>query len=70
MDDIINGIVISIDNELKELLKKSNTDDINIRMDILSKIISISENISGDNKAYFMGIIKKIYNNIDGDKLC
>lgn len=70
MDDIINGIVISIDNELKELLKKSNTDDINIRMDILSRIISISENISGDNKAYFMGIIKQIYNNIDGDKLC
>lgn len=70
MDDIINGIVISIDNELKDLLKKSNTDDINIRMDILSRIISISENISGDNKAYFMGIIKQIYNNIDGDKLC
>lgn len=70
MDDIINGIVISIDNELKELLKKSNTDDINIRMDILSRIISISQNISGDNKAYFMGIIKQIYNNIDGDKLC
>ena len=70
MDDIINGIVISIDNELKDLLNKSNTDDINIRMDILSRIISISEKISGDNKAYFMGIIKKIYNNIDGDKLC
>ena len=70
MDDIINGIVISIDNELKDLLNKSNIDDINIRMDILSRIISISENISGDNKAYFMGIIKKIYNNIDGDKLC
>ena len=70
MDDIINGIVISIDNELKDLLNKSNTDDINIRMDILSRIISISEKISGDNKAYFMGIIKQIYNNIDGDKLC
>lgn len=70
MDDIVNGIVISINNELKELLKKSSTDDINIRMDILSRIISISENISGENKAYFMSVIKQIYNNIDGDKLC
>lgn len=71
MDDIINGIVIGIDNELKELLDKSNTDDINIRMDILSKIMSISNRIQGDiNKNYFMGMIKKIYNNIDGDKLC
>lgn len=71
MDDIINGIVISIDNELKELLNKSNTSDINVRMDILSKIMSISNRIQKDiNKSYFMGMIKKIYNNIDGDKLC
>lgn len=71
MDDIINGIVINIDNELKDLLNKSNTDDIDVRMDILSKIMSISNRIQGDiNKNYFMGMIKKIYNNIDGDKLC
>ena len=71
MDDIINGIIINIDNELKDLLNKSNTYDINVRMDILSKIMSISNRIQGDiNKNYFMGMIKKIYNNIDGDKLC
>lgn len=71
MDDIINGIVINIDNELKDLLNKSNTSDINVRMDILSKIMSISNRIQKDiNKSYFMGMIKKIYNNIDGDKLC
>lgn len=71
MDDIINGIIIGIDNELKELLDRSNTDDINIRMDILSRIISISNSIQGDiNKNYFMSVIKKIYNNINGDKLC
>ena len=71
MDDIVNGIIISIDNELKELLNKSNTSDINVRMDILSKIMSISNRIQKDiNKSYFMGMIKKIYNNIDGDKLC
>lgn len=70
MDDIINGIIISIDNELRDLLKKSNTFDIDVRMDILNRIISISQNINGDNNKYFMSIIKKIYNNIDGDKLC
>lgn len=71
MDDIINGIIINIDNELKKLLDESNTNDINCRTDILNKIISISNSIRYEesNKAYFMGIIKKIYSNIDGDKL-
>jgi len=70
MDDIVNGIVINIDNRLKALLDLS-LDECD-RMDILNEIISISNSIryNSDNKAYFMGMIKKIYDNIDGDKLC
>ena len=69
MDDIVNGIVINIDNRLKKLLDLS-LEDCN-RMDILNEIISISNSIryNSDNKSYFMGMIKKIYDNIDGDKL-
>lgn len=70
MDDIVNGIVINIDNRLKELLNLS-LGNCN-RMNILNEIISISNSIryNSDNKPYFMGMIKKIYDNIDGDKLC
>lgn len=70
MDDIVNGIVINIDNRLKKLLDLS-LEDCN-RMDILNEIISISNSIryNSDNKSYFMGIVKKIYDNIEGDKLC
>ena len=70
MDDIVNGIVINIDNRLKKLLDES-LGDCN-RMNILNEIISISNSIryNSDNKSYFMSMIKKIYDNIDGDKLC
>jgi len=70
MDDIVNGIVINIDNRLKKLLDLSLGEC--DRVDILNEIISISKSIryNSDNKAYFMGIIKKIYDNIDGDELC
>lgn len=69
MDDIVNGIVINIDNRLKELLNLSLGDC--DRVDILNEIISISNSIryNSDNKSYFMSMIKKIYDNIDGDKL-
>ena len=69
MDDIVNGIVINIDNRLKKLLDESLGDC--DRMNILNEIISISNSIryNSDNKSYFMGMIKKIYDNIDGDKL-
>ena len=69
MDDIVNGIVINIDNRLKKLLDES-LGDCN-RMNILNEIISISNGIryNSDNKSYFMGMIKKIYDNIDGDEL-
>jgi hypothetical protein len=69
MDDIVNGIVINIDNRLKELLNLSlNECD---RESILNEIISISNSIryNNDNKGYFMSVIKKIYDNIEGDKL-
>ena len=69
MDDIVNGVVINIDNRLKELfdLSLGECD----RMSILNEIISISNCIryNSDNKAYFMGMIKKIYDNIRGDEL-
>ena len=70
MDDIVNGIVINIDNRLKKLLDES-LGDCN-RIDILNEIISISNSIryNSDNKSYFMSMIKKIYDNIDGDELC
>ena len=70
MDDIINGIVINIDNRLKELYNQSNGDC--DRESILNEIISVSNSIryNSDNKGYFMGMIKKIYDNIDGDELC
>ena len=70
MDDIVNGIVINIDNRLKRLLDES-LGDCN-RMNILNEIIFISNSIryNSDNKAYFMGMIKKIYDNIRGDELC
>ena len=70
MDDIVNGIVINIDNRLKKLLDES-LGDCN-RMNFLNEIISISNSIryNSDNKSYFMSMIKKIYDNIDGDKLC
>ena len=69
MDDIVNGIVININNRLKKLLDLSSGDC--NRMDILNEIISISNHIryNSDNKAYFMGMIKKIYDNIKGDEL-
>ena len=38
-------------------------------MNILNEIISISIRYNSDNKAYFMGMIKKIYDNIRGDEL-
>ena len=64
MDDIVNGIVINIDSRLKELLDLSL--GVCDRMNILNEIISISNSIryNSDNKAYFMGMIKKIYDNI------
>lgn len=70
MDDIVNGIVINIDNRLKELLNLSLGDC--DRESILDEIISISNSIryNSDNKGYFMSVIKKIYDNIDGDSLC
>lgn len=70
MDDIVNGIVINIDNRLKKLFEESLGDC--DRMNILNEIISISNSIryNSDNKPYFMGMIKKIYDNIAGDKLC
>ena len=70
MDDIVNGIVINIDNRLKELYNESLKDC--DRESILSEIISISDSIryNSDNKGYFMSVIKKIYDNIDGDSLC
>ena len=70
MDDIVNGIVINIDNRLKELVNlSSGSCD---RVSILNEIISISNSIryNADNKGYFMSVIKKIYDNIDGDSLC
>ncbi|MGM9849598.1 MAG: hypothetical protein ACI31V_01715 [Bacilli bacterium] len=69
MDDIVNGIVINIDSRLKELLDLSL--GVCDRMNILNEIISISNSIryNSDNKAYFMGMIKKIYDNIEGDEL-
>ena len=70
MDDIVNGIVINIDNRLKELvnLSQGSSD----RIDILNEIISISNRIryNSDNKNYFLSVIKRIYDNIEGDKLC
>lgn len=70
MDDIVNGIVINIDNKLKKLLDLSLGEC--DRVDILNEIISISNSIryNSDNKVYFMGMIKKIYENIRGDELC
>ena len=69
MDDIVNGIVINIDNRLKELVNLSSGSC--NREDILNEIISISNSIryNTDNKGYFMSVIKKIYENIDGDSL-
>lgn len=72
MDDIINGIIINIDNELKELLNKSKeNNDLIVRKEIFDKIISIANSIKyeEENKSYFMGLIKQIYSNIDGDEL-
>ena len=70
MDDIVNGIVINIDNRLKSLFNES-LGECN-REEILNEIISISNSIryNIDNKGYFMNVIKKIYDNIDGDNLC
>lgn len=73
MDDIINGIIISIDNELKGLIRDSEkVTDLNARRNILNQIMNISNCIEyeDNNKGYFMGLIKEIYNNIDGDSLC
>lgn len=69
MDDIVNGIVINIDNRLKVLLNDSLGDC--DRVSILNEIISISNSVryNSDNKDYFLGVIKKIYDNIDGDNL-
>ena len=69
MDDIVNGIVINIDNRLKQLLDLSLGEC--DRVDVLNEIISISNSIryNSDNKTYFRGMIKKIYDNIDGDSL-
>lgn len=69
MDDIVNGIVINIDNRLKELVNLS-LDECD-RESILNEIISISNSIryNTDNKGYFMSVIKKIYDNINGDEL-
>ena len=69
MDDIVNGIVINIDNRLKALYDES-LGECN-REEVLTEIISISNNIryNNDNKAYFIGMIKKIYDNINGDEL-
>ena len=66
---IVNGIVINIDNKLKKLLDLSLGEC--DRVDILNEIISISNSIryNSDNKVYFMGMIKKIYENIRGDEL-
>ena len=70
MDDIVNGIVINIDNRLKKLFDLSFGEC--DRVNILNEIISISNSIryNSDNKAYFMGMIRKIYDNIRGDELC
>lgn len=72
MDDIVNGISINIDNELKGLKVLGVVTDYDKRIDILNKIVSISNCIIYDNynKNYFMGLIKEIYNNINGDDLC
>lgn len=69
MDDIVNGIVINIDNRLKELYNLSLHEC--DREIILNELISISNSIinNTDNKGYFMGMIKKIYDNINGDEL-
>ena len=69
MDDIVNGIFINIDNRLKVLLNDSLGDC--DRVSILNEIISISNSVryNSDNKDYFLGVIKKIYDNIDGDNL-
>lgn len=72
MDDIINGIIISIDNELRNLLEESTKEKSLIsRKEILDKIISIADSIKheDENKLYFMGVIKQIYININGDDL-
>lgn len=72
MDDIINGIMINIDNELKLILEESTkVNDLISRRKILDKIISITNSIKYEtlNKSYFMKIIKNIYINIDGDNL-
>lgn len=72
MDDIINGIMINIDNELKLILEESTkVNDLISRRKILDKIISITNSIKHEtlNKSYFMKIIKNIYINIDGDNL-
>ena len=55
MNDIVNGIVINIDNRLKELVNLSNGEC--NRVDILNEIISISNSIryNVDNKTYFEG---------------
>lgn len=72
MDDIINGIIINIDSELKKILEESTKEnDLVSRKEILDKIISITDSIKyeTENKSYFMGIIKKIYININGEDL-
>lgn len=72
MDDIINGIMINIDNELKLILEESTkVNDLISRRKILDKVISITNSIKYEtlNKSYFMKIIKNIYINIDGDNL-
>lgn len=72
MDDIINGIIINIDNELKKLLQESiKENDLFCRKEILNRIIYITNSIryEEENKPYFMKIIKQIYVNINGDEL-
>lgn len=72
MDDIINGIIINIENELKDLFEESLVNsDITFRRSTLDKLISISNSIAHeeDNKNHFLGFIKSIYNNINGDEL-
>jgi len=72
MDDIINGIIINIDNELKDLLNKSKeNNDLIDKKEIFDKIIFFANSIKyeEENKSYFMGLIKQIYSNIDGDEL-
>ncbi|MBP3920650.1 MAG: hypothetical protein J6D28_03695 [Bacilli bacterium] len=70
MDDIINGIIISIDEELKRL-DNLKMDDINIRRDILNRLVDINNRLIyfPENKDYFLGKIKNIYKSIDGDCL-